>query len=44
MEKAMALQTALTLFEWDNETGAPKEAGEYTSKVIGTLSDEYYKT
>lgn len=44
IEKGMALQTALTLFEWDNETTAPKEAGEYTSKVIGTLSDEYYKT
>ncbi|SET53154.1 carboxypeptidase M32 [[Clostridium] polysaccharolyticum] len=44
MEKAMALQTALTLFQWDNETAAPKEAGEYTSQVIGTLSDEYYKT
>lgn len=44
IEKAMALQTALALFEWDNETGAPKEAGEYTSQVIGTLSDEYYKT
>lgn len=43
MEKAMALQTALTLIEWDNETGAPKEANEYTSKVVGTLSDEYYK-
>ncbi|MBR3771291.1 MAG: carboxypeptidase M32 [Clostridium sp.] len=44
MEKAMALQTAITLFEWDNETGAPKEAGEYTSKVIGILSEEYYQT
>lgn len=44
MEKAMALQTAMTLFQWDNETGAPKEAGEYTAKVIGTLSDEYYQT
>lgn len=44
MEKAMALQTALTLFEWDSQTAAPKEADEYTSQVIGTLSDEYYKT
>lgn len=44
IQKGMALQTALTLFEWDNETIAPKEASEYTSQVIGTLSDEYFKT
>jgi len=41
LEKAMALQTAMVLFEWDDETLAPKEAGAYTSKVIGTLSEEY---
>ena len=38
LEKAMALQTAMVLFEWDNETLAPREAGELTSKVIGVLS------
>lgn len=42
LEKAMALQTAMVLFEWDNETLAPKEAGPYTSKVVGTLSSEYF--
>lgn len=41
LEKAMALQAAMVLFEWDDETLAPKEAGAYTSKVIGTLSQEY---
>jgi len=44
IQKGTALQAALTLFEWDNETIAPKESSEYTSQVIGTLSDEYYKT
>lgn len=43
LEKAMALQTAMILLEWDNETLAPKEAGSYTSKVIGTLSGEYFQ-
>lgn len=43
LEKTMALQTALVLFEWDNETLAPEEAGTYTSKVIGALSEEYYQ-
>lgn len=41
MEKAMAIKTALTLFEWDNETLAPDEAGELTASVIGVLSGEY---
>lgn len=42
LEKTMALQTSLILFEWDNETLAPEEAGSYTSRVIGILSEEYY--
>lgn len=41
MEKAMALQAAMALFEWDNETLAPKEADEYTAKTIGSLSEQY---
>lgn len=40
LEKHMALQTALALFDWDDATLAPKEAGEYTAKVIGILSEE----
>lgn len=43
LEKTMALQTSLILFEWDNETLAPKEAGAFTSRVIGALSEEYYR-
>ena len=43
LETAQALQTALTLFEWDNETLAPKEAGAYTGKMIGALSGEYFR-
>lgn len=42
LERAQAFQTALVLFEWDNETLAPKEAGPYTSRMIGAISGEYY--
>lgn len=41
LERAMALQTAMVLFEWDNETLAPKEADVYTAKMIGSLSAQY---
>lgn len=41
LERAMALQTAMILFEWDNETLAPKAADEYTSKMIGSISEQY---
>ena len=43
LDKAMALETARNLFEWDDQTVAPFEAAEYTSKVIGIISDEYMK-
>lgn len=43
LERAMAVKTAMTLFEWDNETLAPKKAGELTEKVIGILSGEYFQ-
>ena len=43
MDKAMAIKTAMTLFEWDNETLAPREAGELTSKVIGVLSGNIFR-
>lgn len=43
LEKAMALQTAMVLFEWDNETLAPKMAAEATARVIGSLSGEYQR-
>lgn len=43
LEKTMALQTALALLEWDDETLAPEEAGPYTERVIGALSEEYHQ-
>lgn len=43
LERAQAFQTAMILFEWDNETLAPKEAGPYTSKMIGAISGEYFR-
>ncbi|MFR5601573.1 MAG: carboxypeptidase M32 [Lachnospiraceae bacterium] len=43
LERAMALKTAMILFEWDNETLAPQAAGSYTSRVIGALSEEYFR-
>ncbi len=42
LERAQAFQTAKVLFEWDNETLAPKKAGQNTLKVVGTLSSEYF--
>jgi carboxypeptidase Taq len=43
LEKSMAFQTAKSLFEWDDQTLAPFEAADYTSKVVGILADEYMK-
>lgn len=42
LERVQAFQTAKVLFEWDNETLAPKAAGPNTSKIVGTLSGEYF--
>ena len=44
LDKVMAFQAARTLFDWDNQTLAPHEAADYTAKVIGILSDEYFKS
>ncbi|MGN0158784.1 MAG: carboxypeptidase M32 [Brotaphodocola sp.] len=41
LERAMALQTALILMEWDNETLAPEKAGTRTSRMQGALSASY---
>lgn len=41
LDKANALQTAMALFDWDNETLAPKEAAGQTAAVIGSLSGQY---
>lgn len=42
LDKAYAYRSALTLFNWDNSTAAPKDAVAYTAKAIGILSGEYY--
>ncbi|HEX3077258.1 MAG TPA: carboxypeptidase M32 [Lachnospiraceae bacterium] len=44
LDKCMAFQTALTLLSWDNETLAPEESMQYTAKMIGIISDEWFKT
>lgn len=41
LERAMAYRTALQLMEWDNETLAPEQAGAYTGKMQGALSQAY---
>lgn len=44
LDKIMAFETARNLFEWDDQTIAPFVAAEYTSKVLGIISDEYMKS
>lgn len=43
LEQQFALENALTLYGWDNETLAPKEAMDNTAKIIGTLSALSYQ-
>ncbi len=43
LDRSVALGCALTLFNWDGETLAPRGAFEKTSKLIGALSAEYYR-
>ena len=40
LEKYMAVRAAMNIIDWDNCTAAPEEASEYTSKVLGILSQE----
>ena len=42
IERLSTLQAAMTLFSWDNETLAPEEATEYTTRIIGQLSSQYF--
>lgn len=44
IDKYSALNMALTLFNWDSSTEAPKDATELTSKYIGILSENLYNT
>ncbi len=41
VERMRSLQAALTLFEWDIETEAPKDAGAFTGSFLGCLSTMY---
>lgn len=43
MNKGMAVNAALTLIEWDQETLAPVLANEWTAKVVGELSNVYFE-
>ncbi len=41
LEKENAIRTALTLFDWDNETLAPEAASWRTAKAYGVLAAAY---
>lgn len=41
LEKTAAVNAAMVLFEWDNETLAPEKAAAHTAVVIGSLSSQY---
>lgn len=43
VEKLNSLSMALTMFEWDMETMAPKGSFKRTSKIVGALSEEYFE-
>lgn len=43
LDKYMAINTAMAIIEWDNETLAPKEAIDNTAKVMGILSGEGFE-
>lgn len=44
LDRSAALTAALALFEWDGETLAPEEAADETGKIVGILSDDYFKS
>lgn len=44
LDKDMAINTALTLLSWDNETLAPEESIEFTAKAMGVLADEAFRS
>lgn len=43
LEEAQAYETALILFEWDEETLAPEKAGSSTARMQGVLSSSYQR-
>lgn len=44
LEKGQALKAAGILFDWDNATIQPEEAGDLTSKIVGSLSEMEFNT
>lgn len=44
IDKRQALNQALTLFSWDQETEAPEKSMALTAKSVGLLSGELFKT
>lgn len=42
LDKAMAFQSSMAALEWDMETLAPEDASDYTSKIIGILSEQAF--
>ncbi len=43
LDKMAALETALTMLNWDVETLAPRGGVERTAKMVGLLSSAYYE-
>ena len=41
--KRQALNAALTLFSWDQDTEAPEESVEQTATYVGVLSHELFE-
>lgn len=44
LEKGQALKAAGILFDWDNATIQPNEAGDLTAKMVGVLSEMEFNT
>lgn len=44
LDKSMAMNTAMALFEWDRETLAPKAAVDQTAKILGVIAGEAYNS
>ena len=44
LDKYMAMNTAMALFEWDAETLAPKAAVNQTAKILGVIAGEAYNS
>ena len=41
--RCQALNAALTLFAWDQDTEAPRESVDNTAKFVGVLTNDYFE-